>query len=61
MVRDVLRLAPIRSLRESPSARAALALLEKHGWLVLLDAGTLVRGAARKEAWRIVKGTADVV
>ena len=60
MVRDVLRLAPIRALRESPAARAALAMLERHGWLVPLDAGTVVRGAARKEAWRIVRG-ADVV
>jgi hypothetical protein len=29
--RDVLRLAPITALRESPAARSALALLEKHG------------------------------
>lgn len=58
--RDVVRLAPVRALRESPKARAALALLEKHGWLVLLPEGTIVRGAARKEAFQIVR-PADVV
>jgi len=55
-----LRLAPIRALRESPKARAALGLLAKHGWIVPLEPGTVVRGAARKEAWRIVRA-ADVV
>ena len=60
LVRDVVRLGP-NALRESPKARAALGILEKHGWLVPLDPGTLVRGAARAEAWRIVKGPGDVV
>lgn len=54
LVRDVVRLGP-NSLRESPKARAALAILEKHGWLVRLEAGTVVRGSARSEGWRIVK------
>jgi hypothetical protein len=57
LVRDVLRLAPIRALRESPAARAALRILEAHGWLVPLEPGATVRGAPRKEAWRIVRGT----
>jgi len=60
LVRDVVRLGP-NALRESPKARAALGILEKHGWIVPLDPGTVVRGAARKEAWRIVKGSGDVV
>ena len=60
MVRDVVRLGP-NPLRESPKARAALGILEKHGWLVRLEAGTVVRGAARAEAWAIVKGGGDVV
>ncbi|OYY88338.1 MAG: hypothetical protein B7Y61_02835 [Rhizobiales bacterium 35-66-30] len=55
VTRDVLRGAPSRELRESPMARAALAVLEKHGWIVPLEPGTVVRGAARKEAWRIVR------
>ncbi len=60
MVRDVVRLGP-NALRESPKARAALGILEKHGWLVPLDPGTVVRGAARAEAWAIVKVSGDVV
>jgi len=60
LVRDVVRLGP-NPLRESPKARSALGILEKHGWLVALEAGTVVRGAARAEAWAIVKGTGDVV
>lgn len=53
-VREVQNKGP-NQLRESPKARAALNLLEAHGWLVRLDAGTVLRGAARKEAWRIVR------
>ena len=55
LVRDVVQLGP-NALRETPKARAALGILEKHGWLVVLEAGTVVRGAARKEAWRVVRG-----
>ena len=60
LVRDVVRLGP-SPLRESPKARAALGILEKHGWLVKLEAGTVVRGAARAEAWSIVKEVCNVV
>ncbi len=60
MVRDVVRLGP-NPLRESPKARAALSILESHGWLVPLEAGTVIRGAARAGAWRIVKGSENVV
>jgi hypothetical protein len=59
-VRDVVRLGP-NALRESPKARAALGILEQHGWLIRLEPGTVVRGAARAEAWRIVEGGRDVV
>lgn len=60
MVRDVVRLGP-NALRESPKARAALLILEKHGWLVRLEPGAVVRGAARAEAWAIMKGAGNVV
>ena len=60
LVRDVVRFGP-NALRESPKARAALGILEKHGWLVPIDPGTVVRGAARAEAWTIVKVSGDVV
>jgi DNA-binding GntR family transcriptional regulator len=53
---EVVRHAPIRALRESPAARAALRLLEAHGWIDALPPGTVVRGASRKEAWAIVRG-----
>lgn len=59
MVRDVVQYGP-NAMREAPKARAALALLEAHGWLVPHERGTVIRGAARKEAWRIV-GAGDVV
>lgn len=59
LVRDVVRLGP-NPLRESPKARAALGILEAHGWLAPLDPGAVVRGKARKEAWVIVKGAGDV-
>lgn len=60
LVRDVVRRGP-NPLRESPKARAALSILERHGWLTRLEAGTVVRGAARTEAWVIVKRAGDVV
>lgn len=60
MVRDVVQFGP-NALRESPKARKALTLLEAHGWLIALEPGTKVRGSARKEAWRIVRGGGDVV
>lgn len=60
LVRDVMRYGP-NALRESPKARAALGILEQHCWIVKLDSGTLVRGATRRESWRIVKGRAHVV
>ena len=53
---EVLQKGPGRALREAPAARAALALLEKHGWLIPLPAGSMVRGKNRKEAWQIVRG-----
>jgi hypothetical protein len=53
---EVVRHAPIRALRESPAARAALGILERHGWLVPLEPGEVVRGAPRKEGWRVVRG-----
>jgi hypothetical protein len=59
-VRDVLQLGPY-GLRESPKAMTALTVLEKHAWLVRLEPGTTIRGAARKVAWRIVRGGGDVV
>ena len=53
---DVLQKGPGRALREAPAARAALGLLEKHGWLIAMPAGASVRGRNRREAWQVVRG-----
>jgi hypothetical protein len=58
---EVVQRAPIRALRERPAARQAIGMLAEAGWLTPLDAGTVVRGKARKEAWRIARGAGDVV
>ncbi|MCF3594184.1 DUF3987 domain-containing protein [Rhodobacteraceae bacterium LMO-12] len=58
--REVLQYGPY-VLRDSPKATAALTVLERHGWLVPLEPGAVVRGAARKSAWRIVRAAGDVV
>lgn len=55
MPSEVLQRAPIRALRESPAARVSLSMLVKHGWLVELPEGAVVRGKARKVAYRIVR------
>ncbi|MDG1010902.1 MAG: hypothetical protein P8O69_13095 [Amylibacter sp.] len=34
------------ALRETPKAQAAFGVLEKSGWLVPLEVGTVLRGAA---------------
>lgn len=51
---EILRHAPITALRESPAAKAATAILAKHGWLVALPQRLTIRGKVRKEAWQIV-------
>lgn len=52
--REVLRNGP-NKLRESKVAREALGILETHGWIARLPPGTVVRGMARKDAFRIVR------
>jgi hypothetical protein len=52
---ELVRHAPIRALRESPAARAALGNLEMHGWPVPLATVAMARGAPRKEGWRFVR------
>jgi hypothetical protein len=49
------------ALRNTKTARAALSMLESHGWIARLDPGAEVRGTARKDAWRIVRGACHVV
>jgi len=54
MPADVVQRGP-NSLRETPKVKEALGILVKHGWIVLLPAYSEIRGAARKEAYRIVR------
>lgn len=54
LLRDIVRLGP-NALRESVKAKAAISLLEKYGWLVPVVPGTVIKGAARKEAWQVVR------
>lgn len=54
LVRDVQHRGP-NALRERARARAAIRQLEEVGWLVPYDPGTVVRGAKRREAWRVVR------
>lgn len=61
LTRDVVQHAPIRALRETKTATLALGTLQEHGWIVALPDRTVVRGAARKTAWRIVKAPRDGV
>jgi hypothetical protein len=53
-VRDIVQFGP-NPLREAPKAKAALSLLASHQWLTPLEKGTVVRGSARREAWRIAR------
>ena len=53
--RDVAQHAPIRALRVTKEAKAAILILVNHGWLQPLEPGTVVRGSQCKEAYRIVR------
>lgn len=41
------------SLRETAVVKATLKTLEKHGWVVRMPEGSVIRGKPRKEAYRI--------
>ncbi|MEZ5720983.1 MAG: YfjI family protein [Paracoccaceae bacterium] len=55
-LREALRYAPHRDLRDNVTLRKAITLLERTGWLAKLDVGTKIRGKARADAWRIIRG-----
>ncbi len=57
---DVVQFGP-HGLRDTQKARSLLGILERHGWIVPLEPGTVIRGAPRKHAWRIVRRTGHVV
>lgn len=53
---DILQRAPVRPLRDRQAVKKAVSVLVDAGWLVPLEEGAEVRGARRKEAYRIVRG-----
>ena len=44
-MRDVVQFGP-NALRETQRVQAAFGVAEKYGWLVPLEVGTVLRGAA---------------
>nr|WP_198144848.1 DUF3987 domain-containing protein [Pseudorhodobacter aquimaris] len=54
---EVVQSGP-NQLRELKAAKAAIKTLEDAGWLVKLDAGAVIRGSARKEAYKIATNKA---
>lgn len=53
--RDIQKNGPTTALRQAPKVRNAIATLEKYGWLTPIPPGEIIRGAARREAWRVVR------
>jgi len=54
LLSNVMQKGP-NSLRESPTAKAAIAILVEHGWLVPLPVGVKVRGKHRKSAYQVIR------
>lgn len=52
---DILRLGP-NSLRNRKDAGQAIGILVQAGWLTPLEAGSVVRGISRREAYRVQRG-----
>ncbi|MCG3266264.1 DUF3987 domain-containing protein [Yoonia sp. I 8.24] len=53
--RDIQKNGPTTALRQAPKVRSAIATLEKYGWLIALPPSEIIRGVARREAWRVVR------
>jgi hypothetical protein len=54
---DVVQRGP-NQFRETAHVRKLLAILQRHGWLVLLDKSAEILNKRRREAWSIVRGAA---
>ncbi len=52
-VTQLYRLGPNR-LRKADDAKRAVAILEDHGWIERLPAGTVLDGSPRREAWGLI-------
>jgi hypothetical protein len=42
------------AMRDAKTARKAVEILEEHGWIERMAPGTVIDGAPRKEAWRLL-------
>lgn len=51
-LRHIVRLGP-NAIREARSARAALVVLEAHGWVTPIPSGAIIEGERAREAWHI--------
>ena len=52
---EIVQFVPKRSMRERTTANKAIKLLVEFGWLMPLEVGTVIRGKARKEAYKIIR------
>lgn len=52
---EVVQYVPKRSMRERIKANKAIKILAEYGWLIPLEQGVVIRGKARKEAYKIVR------
>jgi hypothetical protein len=50
----IQRIGP-NAIRDSKTAKAAIAVLVEHGWLVAAQSGTIVDGTAVGKAWQIFR------
>ncbi len=53
-LRQIYRIGP-NSIRQADKARAAMKLLEQHGWAIPMPDGAEIDGERAREAWRIVR------
>ena len=53
--RDIQKGGPTTALRQAPNVKKAIGTLVQYGWLAQLEAGTVIRGAARKEVYRVIR------
>lgn len=53
-LRQIYQLGP-NSIRQADKARAAMVVLEEHGWAIKLSGGAVIDGRQSHEAWMIIR------
>ena len=46
----------LNAIGDKKTAMKIIAILEGHGWLKQNSEGTVIKGLARKDSWKIIKG-----